>query len=135
MIIECGEVVIDTELDHEVHKDEIQKHTSFFCDKHDPKQWFTQVVDDYTRFYQLHYNNDGSALLKITSWDRKKDNEQKMKMVKKLKNASNDDCYFSMRKKDAEYEWVEERDTLDISKNHMTHWNRAILDRKRLKLF
>lgn len=132
MIIECGKVIIDTELDHKAHKEAIEKTTSFFCREDEPVYWFTQPQAEggRSRFYHLHYNNSGDVLLKITSWDKAPEKYKKIKQLKGVKDM----CYF-MRKEtrpEEEYEWVTKKDyTGDISENSMTHWSRNWKDKKR----
>jgi hypothetical protein len=125
MIIDCGSVRIDTEEDHEAHKNAVRgkSDSGMLCSRSSPKQFFTQLVDGYTRFYDLHYNKDGSKLKKIEYWDKKKDSERKKKYIKEPKNADN--CYFSKQLKgDEEYVIREELDFWDIAHPHVTVWRR-----------
>ncbi len=125
MIVDCGSVQINTEEDHEAHKKAVRgkSDTGMMCDRTNPKQFFTQLINGYVRFYELHYNKDGDKLKKIDSWDRKKDSERKKKWVKVPKSGV-DDCYFSTHKKGAEYTLKEELDWWDIAHPHKTHWKR-----------
>ena len=125
MIVDCATVQIDTDEGHEEHKKAVRgkSYTGMMCDSTSPKQFFTQKVDGYERFYELHYNKDGDKLKKIDYWDKKKDSERKKKYTKVSKNG--DDCYFSKRlKDDEEFEWKETLDWWDIGHPHVTIWRR-----------
>lgn len=58
MIIECGNVKIDTEKDHNAHKEAINSVTTMNCDKDKPRYWFTQIVgDEYVKNLRKNLNN------------------------------------------------------------------------------
>jgi len=122
MIVECGKISIDTELNHVEHKEVIQKVTTFFCDTTDPVYWFTQNVNDYKRFFLLHYNKKGDMLINITSWERIPDEEMPMKKVKVYEN--DDSCYFTKNDHQAKFHWGEKRDSNTIFRDQQTHWRR-----------
>lgn len=122
-IILCGEVSIDTKLTNKEHKESIQKVTSFFCSKSYPEYWFTQIINGYTIFFNLEYNEIGDILLKISSWEQIPDSEKKMEKVKVYDDS--DSCYFTKNDKEAKFHWVEKIDYGgDISRDHKTHWSR-----------
>lgn len=123
MIIECGKINIDTTLTHVEHKKAIESVTTFFCDSHDPVYWFTQNVGNYTRFFHLRYNKNGTKLKKIDSWERIPDNERKMKKVKVYEGTEG--CYFTKNDKTQKFHYEEERDYKDISRDQQTHWKRS----------
>jgi len=125
MIIKLGKVVIDTSLDHEAHKKEIDSKTTFFCYDDQPIQWFTQPSPEAKgkdRFFHLKYNKEGSELKKITSFDYIGHGK---KMVRKRKIVDGE-CYFSKNKPQEScdvYEMVEETDfSTPVSINDKTWW-------------
>lgn len=121
-IILCGKVSIDTELTNKKHKESIQKVTSFFCSKSDPKYWFTQRINGYTIFFNLEYNKTGDMLLKISSWEEIPNSEKKMEKVKVYDDIKS--CYFTRNDKEEKFHWGEKIDYSDISRDHKTHWSR-----------
>jgi len=124
MNVTCGSVIINTDGNHEVHKKSVQSiaGVSMLCDRSEPHQFFTQLINGYVRFYILHYNKSGEKLRKIVYWDRKKDSERKKKWIKVPVN--DDGCYFSKNKKDQEFKLKEELDFWDIAHPHVTIWKR-----------
>jgi len=124
MIIDCGKVEIDTDLNWEEHRKIINKKTHCFCDDDDPVQWFTQreAREGGSRYYHLHYNKDGTELKRITSWDEAPD---VYKEVKKVKGEDNI-CYFTKNDHKLEYCMVKEKDyDAPSSENTMTHWEKG----------
>ncbi len=128
MIVKCGKVLIDTTANHEVHKNEIESKTSFYCNKDEPSYWFTQNVDGEHRFYHLNYNDDGSKLQSITSWDELKPHEVPKKLEKQLKSCK-DTCYFTKGKNHTEDEYVMV-EVIDYSKNHTSKNHTTVWDHK-----
>ncbi len=125
MNVTCGSAIIDTDANHEAHKKSVRgkSNTGMMCDRSEPRQFFTQLVDGYTRFYELYYDKSGETLKKIEYWDKKKDSERKKKWVKVPKSGAGD-CYFSTHEKDVEYKLREELDFWDIAHPHVTIWKR-----------
>lgn len=123
MIITLGKIVIDTELDHSIHKKEIEKHTHFFCDTYSPEQWFTQKgKDGLNTYYILQYNEEGDHLLRIKSWISIPHTKH---MVKRL--IKDDECYFSKpdTHPEEDFRMVEEDDASSpTSTEEITHWER-----------
>ena len=128
MIVELGKVLIDTSLDHEAHKIAIERRTTFYCRDDEPIQWFTQPSPDIKgkdRFFHLYYNEEGSELKKITSYDYLGHGK---KIVRKRKNVD-DKCCFSRNKPQEEcdvYELVEETDfSTPIATHDKTLWEKG----------
>ena len=126
MIVQCGKVSIDTDMDHVAHKTAIEKKTGFHCEEDKPVYWFTQKegVDGADRYFHLRYNKAGTELQKIDSWDEAKD---RMKKVKKIKGGEKM-CYFMRQgaKGKEEYEWVDEKDYgAPIAENEIVHWEKG----------
>ena len=128
-MIQVGEKVeIDTRLTHVEHKEAIKEAgRSCLCASNDPHLFFTEdqnipeelrgKVKDIQRFYELHYNEEGSILNSIQYWDHSHKAVKRMRRV-----GADDDCYFTKNNKK-----IEKREVTEWESNYGTPhviWNR-----------
>ena len=115
MKLKFGNVVIDTLANREEHAKAIESHGNLHCSPDEPYYFFTyDLPNGDDRFVHIHYNNEGTQLIKIRSWDHVSRTWVEMKVKA-------EQCYFT---KNDETKWKTTRvlDNKPWSVNNYIWW-------------